>query len=82
MKQSKKESISAKLELPSSMHFSLNDCNAVKRTGKASSVPILPSSSEMFPVTLVSESSYGIKMTHISITRFCIEKILWQLVGQ
>jgi hypothetical protein len=58
--------MSAKFKLPSSINFSLNDCNALKRTGEASSVPMWPSSSEMFPITPISESSYNIKRTHIS----------------
>jgi hypothetical protein len=63
----KKESISVKFELPSSINFSLNDCNAVKRTGEASSVPMGSPSSEMCPVTQASESSCDIKRTHIII---------------
>jgi hypothetical protein len=64
---SKKESISTKFELPSSINFSLNDYNTVKKTGEASSVPMGPSSSEMCPVTPASESSCDIKRTHIVI---------------
>jgi hypothetical protein len=56
-----------KFELPSSINFSLNDCNAVKRSGEASSVPMGPSSSEMCPVTPASECSCHIKRTHIVI---------------
>jgi hypothetical protein len=56
-----------KFELPSSINVSLNDCNAVKRSGEPSSVPMGSSSSEMCPVTPASECSCHIKRTHIVI---------------